>query len=370
MKRLLLFPAAITIALLSVLVVSAATTNLTVTPTSPVYDGTNVVGVPGDAAPDFANGSLASNGVAKTDMQFPVASLFGRDVTLGEVAKMSYWTKTGAAHSVDPRDWYLTIYTKPYAGDFSSAAWYGDRIGAEPYFSINLLDPANTWNQWTTDGASNKLRFFESTQGAPGATFGSYTDPDWATLTAGNALSGDPYAGHEILYFSVQTGSAWAAGFTGQVDGLRIELTDGSVATVNFEPDYCQPGYYSANGVTPCSAAPAGTYVDTVGATSATLCPVGTYQPFSAQVSCVLAAPGFFVDSPGAVAQTACPSGTTSQAGADSCTPVSPSPTSTNDCKKGGWQDLVDLAGNHFKNQGDCVSFIVTKAKNTGAGAP
>ena len=81
----------------------------------------------------------------------------------------------------------------------------------------------------------NQLRFFESTSGCPGATFGSYTDPDWATFVAGNALSTDPYADHTILYMSIQTGSAWAAGFTGQLDGFRIELTDGSVATVNFE---------------------------------------------------------------------------------------------------------------------------------------
>jgi len=64
---------------------------------------------------------------------------------------------------------------------------------------------------------------------------GGTGDPDWATFVGGNALSGSPYAGHSILFFSVQTGSAWAAGFTGQLDGFRIELTDGSVANVNFE---------------------------------------------------------------------------------------------------------------------------------------
>jgi len=42
--------------------------------------------------------------------------------------------------------------------------------------------------------------------------------------------------GQTILYFSIQTGSATATGFTGQVDGLRIELMDGSVANINFEP--------------------------------------------------------------------------------------------------------------------------------------
>src|SRR5690606_16085259 len=30
-------------------------------------------------------------------------------------------------------------------------------------------------------------------------------------------------------------GTAWAPGFTGQIDGITIELTDGSVANVNLE---------------------------------------------------------------------------------------------------------------------------------------
>lgn len=215
--------------------VGPTTTNLVITPSSPVFTTNSVNGVASDAAPGFSFGSIASNGIAKTDMYFTPAVLFDRAVTLGEVARMSYWTKKGATHTADPRDWFLAIYTDPYTGDFSTPTWYGDRIGTEPYFSSNLADPANTWNNWTTNGATNKLRFFESTQGAPGANFGSYTDPDWATFVGGNALSGSPYAGHGILFFSVQTGSAWAAGFTGQLDGFRIELTDGSVANINFE---------------------------------------------------------------------------------------------------------------------------------------
>lgn len=211
-------------------------TTIVVTPSSPVFDSNNVNGVPQDAAPGYQFGSFASNGSGKTDIYFTPESLFGRAVTIGEVAEISYWTKKGTLHTSDPADWYLTIYTKPYPGDASTPAWYGDRYGSEPYFSINLNAPVNTWNQWSTDGPSNQLRFFESTQGAPGANFGSYTDPDWATFKAANGLSGTPRAGQAILFFSIQTGSAWAAGFTGKLDGLRIKLADGSVAKVNFEP--------------------------------------------------------------------------------------------------------------------------------------
>jgi hypothetical protein len=213
------------------------TTALVVTPASPVFDANNVVGVPGDSAPGFAIGSFQSNGVAKTDMYFPPSVLFGRDVAVGEVASMSYWTKKGTTHlSPNEVDWFLAIYTKRYAGQVGSS-FYGTRIGSEPYFSQGLLDPANTWNEWLTDGPSNWLRFFESTYGY----FGGYGDPHWDSFIGGTSLAGSrgpgvPYATQPVLYFSVQTGSAWAAGFVGQVDGFTIELSNGSIATVNFEP--------------------------------------------------------------------------------------------------------------------------------------
>lgn len=236
MKRLSFHHILFSALLLGSGVVSAqTTTEILVLPDTPIFDANSVVGVEGDAAPGYPTGSFASNGSAKTDIYFTPEMLFQRPFTLGEIVRMSYFTKKGETHQASPGDWYLTIYTFPYSGDCSSGSWYGDRIGTEPYFSININDPADTWNQWTTGGAQNQLRFFESTSGCPGANFGSYTDPEWATFVAGNSLSGSPYAGHGVLYVTVQTASAWAAGFTGQLDGFEIELADGSLAKVNFE---------------------------------------------------------------------------------------------------------------------------------------
>jgi|GEM_PF-3599145 len=217
--------------------------NLTITPTSTVYDGNHVVGVLADAAPGYSNSSLRSDGVAKTDMYFTPESLFSRQVTLGDVASISYWTKKGSTHTVTPADWFLNIYTKPYAGQLpTSSSWYGTRIGTEPYFASNLSDPANSWNKWATSAATNQLRFYESTYGY----FGSYTDPDFATFKAGTSLTGArgpgvAYATQPILYFSPQTSSNDAATFTGQIDGLRIQLSDGSIANINFEADNTAP---------------------------------------------------------------------------------------------------------------------------------
>ncbi len=204
-----------------------------VTPTAPVFLS-NVAGVAGDGAPGFDAGSIKATGVPKAELYFTPSSLFGHAVTLGDVARMSYWTKKGTTHVVDVHDWFLVIYTTPYAGQ---PGWYGARIGAEAYLAANLTETANAWNQWSTDGQTNQLRFFESTYNY----FGSSTDPSWTAFVAGSSLTGThtatpvPYAGQEILYFSVQTASS-ATGFDGQLDGVRIELKDGSVVEIDMQP--------------------------------------------------------------------------------------------------------------------------------------
>lgn len=46
--------------------------------------------------------------------------------------------------------------------------------------------------------------------------------------------------------------------------------------------------------------------------------------------------------------------------------PPSPEPTSVEQCKKEGWRSYGDM----FKNQGDCVSFVVTEGRNAPDGPP
>jgi hypothetical protein len=45
-----------------------------------------------------------------------------------------------------------------------------------------------------------------------------------------------------------------------------------------------------------------------------------------------------------------------------------PIPTRTDECQNGGWQNLIDVRGRPFKNQGDCVSYVVTGGKNLAKG--
>jgi hypothetical protein len=189
-----------------------------------------VLGVTADCVTGFEGGSWKATGPAKYERYFTPDQLFGRNnVKISELANLSYWTKKSTTHAVDTSDWYVVIYTKPYTGQPIAGKWYSHRIGSEPYFAQNMVDPANTWNKWVTGaGENNRLRFFESTGDV---YFGSYTDGFLSDLVSNPTLKDK-----EILYIVVSTGSAWAATFDGQLDGLTVELSSGDSGKVNFEP--------------------------------------------------------------------------------------------------------------------------------------
>jgi hypothetical protein len=81
--------------------------------------------------------------------------------------------------------------------------------------------------------------------------------------------------------------------------------------------------YQPAEGAASCLLAPAGTFVAVEGAAAAILCAPGTYQPAEGAASCLLAPAGTFVSGAGAVAATPCPPGTEQPlAGQTSCVAI------------------------------------------------
>ncbi|MFN0094233.1 MAG: thrombospondin type 3 repeat-containing protein [Dehalococcoidia bacterium] len=102
--------------------------------------------------------------------------------------------------------------------------------------------------------------------------------------------------------------------------------TNSSTACRTFTvstPVQCGPGYYSATGFTPCTPAPAGSFVSTSGATVATTCAAGTYQPNEAQTSCLNAPPGSFASGTGNTTATLCALGSFAANPASAlCTPA------------------------------------------------
>lgn len=211
-------------ALLLATAAGAAVYELDVRPTDYFWEGTQAVSVDGDFCPGFEPGCFqAPNAYSKYG--FTPIDLFGRAVTVGELASISYFTKKALSHVEEPADWFFQFYTDPYEGSPGST-WYGNRINSEPYFSENLTETPGSWNQWVTDaGMSNRLRFFDSSSGY----FGSYTDGFLSDL-----VSDPAYASQGIMVFDVSLGTAWAGSFSGYIDGLVIELTDGDVARINF----------------------------------------------------------------------------------------------------------------------------------------
>jgi hypothetical protein len=232
--------------LLLALAATASANSITLAPTSPEATG-SVTAVTGNSAPGFEVDSWRETGPGKAEIYISPMTLFGHDVTIGELASITYWTnKPGSG--ADP-DWTLILYTKPTGSGDSAPGYYHSRLNAEPYFTSSTVT-SNTWHQWSTDG-SNPLRFYDQPRNG---TFGSYSDPNlnafrdgpvnWQDYGYGAGPTID-YSGEQIGAFSIQTGSAWANGFTGLLDGLEVTLVDniglqtkldaGELGSVNFE---------------------------------------------------------------------------------------------------------------------------------------
>jgi len=233
---------------------------------APAFAGMNLVYTPSDAAlssgldapigvadfaPGFSPGAHQANGMTKNASYVTAEQLFGPGtmITISDIDSVNFWTKQGAVDS-DPGtyvNWFLEVYTIPTGVD--DDAWYGRRLNFEPYFSPDLSDasaPANTWTNWSTDTSGNQLRVFDANRGDGGPVFGTYNDPFLSDLQAGPVNWNSYFGGYEdasvdyrdeqIWFFGLATGSAWANGFDGLVDGMTVTLNDGRVATLNLVP--------------------------------------------------------------------------------------------------------------------------------------
>ena len=100
------------------------------------------------------------------------------------------------------------------------------------------------------------------------------------------------------------------------------ELTGNASANIVIKT-LCLPGTFGEPGA--CEPAPAGSYVDEAGATEATLCAPGSYQPDEGQTSCILAPPGMGVPFEGSTAVYPCATGAYQpNEGSTHCLPAPP----------------------------------------------
>jgi hypothetical protein len=239
MKRLLTAILTLAIFLTFSSFAMAAVYNMTVY----ANQATGVLGVTGDYPFAQVAGSswAADNSAYKAEWGIDATALFGRSVTLADVAGMSYWTKKTTSHVESAPDWYFHFYTTPFENSPGSD-WYGYRINTEPYFSANLTETVNDWNQWAIGGENdtNALRFFDSSLSD---YWGRYTDPLWEEFLTKAGVGGNVYGEQGLLSIAMATGSGWNADFDGFLDGLSISLYNTDVTgapiidtyNINFE---------------------------------------------------------------------------------------------------------------------------------------
>jgi hypothetical protein len=158
-------------------------------------------------------------------------------LTISSLSSLSFSTFNTTGGSTP--NWYLIVYTAPYAG--GEASWYGNRLVLEPYLANGLANPANQWVTWSTAAGANQLTICDTGGGPPptSGNLGFYGQPTlaniqsgpitWSTLSSGGSSTPINYANMNIEGIVLSTGSGWAAGFTGMVDDVNINSTPGNV---------------------------------------------------------------------------------------------------------------------------------------------
>ncbi|MGH7976161.1 MAG: PEP-CTERM sorting domain-containing protein [Limisphaerales bacterium] len=180
-----------------------------------------------------ANGTAASQYYLYDNASSSTEQGLGQ-LTINDLNSLSLSTfNTPAQASQDP-NWFLEIYTAPYVG--GEATWYGNRLTLEPYLANSYSNPGNQWNTFSSVAGNNQLTINDS---ALAGNLGFYGQPTlanaqsgsiaWSAYTAGGNSTPINYGSLDIEGIVLSTGSGWANGFTGLVDDVNIDTTQGNV---------------------------------------------------------------------------------------------------------------------------------------------
>ncbi|MBN1911374.1 MAG: PEP-CTERM sorting domain-containing protein [Pirellulales bacterium] len=178
--------------------------------------GSSVSGPTGYESGSFwsdVQGSAAGGGRDYTAFRLSPKDIFGvSDVTIADLAEVSYWTKN---NNTDLIDWQLKIYTE------STVKWYGYRF--------NFTRPENPDNDWYESSTSTNMPVSDIYDKVTG---GYISVPGSGALSDLDALYGD----EKILFIDIIAGYASSSPpVDSYLDGVKLVLDDGSVATMNLE---------------------------------------------------------------------------------------------------------------------------------------
>jgi uncharacterized repeat protein (TIGR02543 family) len=256
------------------------------------------------------------------DAVAPISGLYNTVVTLPPDTQSGY-TFNGWFTSPTSGTQFTSLYT--LTGTVTLYAHWTPHCGTGFALSNGLCTPIPVVNSVTASS---------HTPGVPIVVW--IAGPNFAASTSAvNSVTYGPTSGTQspcvnVIYVSATlltciVGADLAPGvpvsFIVTVNGVSSAP---SAVTYTAYPT-CAPGSYWSGSST-CTLAPAGSYVVTVGATSATPCPLGTYNDLPGNYTCYNASPNTYVATTGATSATPCPLGTSTrgqvgQASLTSCVP-------------------------------------------------
>jgi hypothetical protein len=169
--------------------------------------------------------------------------------------------------------------------------------------NVNVTAPTSTTTSTTTTVPTTTT---STTTTTVPTTTTSTTTTTVPTTTTSTTTTTVPTTTTSTTTTTVPTTTTSTTTTTVPTTTTSTTTTTVPTTTTTAPPALCSPGTFSATGSEPCQAAPAGSFVNTTGATSATLCDAGSYSPSTGATSCLLAPPGTFVSSTGAAAATPC----------------------------------------------------------------
>ena len=174
--------------------------------------------------------SLVPSGAGKN--QFYMLADFlrsdGGAPKLSDIESITYDSRKVGESFTGAVDWFVQIYTVPYAG--SPGSWYGHRIQAEPYLANNYNAPLG-WNTWSTAPGPNQLSWGDSSLNNFDDNLGDWNGFLNTQLVGGST---ETYGDQNILYFTFGTASNWASGFTGELAPIKINWTNGCQTIIHF----------------------------------------------------------------------------------------------------------------------------------------
>ena len=190
--------------------------------------GVNVAGPTGFGPNSFwsdVQGSAAGNPDDRdyTSLRLSPKDMFGvGSVTVGELSKISYWTKQqfdvddiGSPANADMA-WQIKIYTEGDPGN-----WYG--------VNIELTKPLRDDTDWNLNSTDSNLTVYKTV----------IKDAGFSSLSNGDPFSDAiaEYGTENILFIDIIAG--WQSNSPpvySYLDGIKLELTGGDTATINTVP--------------------------------------------------------------------------------------------------------------------------------------